>query len=73
MLYWPTLDNAPGIEPATYALVDGVARFRVLQLDASNRWSDRWPLFDASAMPRGVRVEITLADGSVVERWLALR
>jgi general secretion pathway protein J len=73
VLYWPRLDNAPGAEPATYALVDGVARFRVLQLDASDRWSDRWPLFDASAMPRGVRVEITLADGGVVERWLALR
>lgn len=73
VLYWPRLDNAPGVEPATYALVDGVARFRVLQLDASDRWSDRWPLFDASAMPRGVRVEITLADGGVVERWLALR
>ena len=73
VLYWPTLDNAPGVEPATYALVDGVARFRVLQLDASNRWSDRWPLLGAGAMPRGVRVEITLSDGSVVERWLALR
>jgi general secretion pathway protein J len=73
VLYWPTLDNAPGVEPATYALVDGVARFRVLQLDASDRWSDRWPLFGAGAMPRGVRVEITLSDGSVVERWLALR
>ena len=73
VLYWPTLDNAPGVEPATYALVDGVARFRVLQLDAGDRWSDRWPLFGASVMPRGVRVEITLADGSVVERWLALR
>jgi general secretion pathway protein J len=73
VLYWPRLDNAPGVEPATYALVDGVARFRVFQLDANDRWSDRWPLFGTSAMPRGVRVEITLADGAIVERWLALR
>ncbi|MGE5170261.1 MAG: type II secretion system minor pseudopilin GspJ [Rudaea sp.] len=73
VLYWPRPDNAPGVEPATYALVDGVARFRVLQLDANGRWSDRWPLFGANALPKGVRIEITLADGASVERWLALQ
>ena len=73
VLYWPRLDNASATEPATYALADGVARFRVLQLTADDRWADRWPLPGASAIPRGVRIEIVLDDGSAIERWLALR
>jgi general secretion pathway protein J len=73
VLYWPRLDNPPTATPASYALVDGVARFRVLQLTADDRWTDRWPLPGATPIPRGVRIEIGLADGSVIERWLALQ
>jgi general secretion pathway protein J len=73
VVYWPRLDNAAATEPATYALIDGIAGFRVLQLTDDGRWSDRWPFLGASAVPRGVRVQIILADGSAVERWLALR
>jgi general secretion pathway protein J len=73
VLYWPRLDNAAATEPASYALVDGVAGFRVLQLADDGRWSDHWPFLGASAMPRGVRIQIILADGSAIERWLALR
>jgi type II secretion system protein J len=75
VLYWPRLDNVAVRDPATYALADGIARFRILQLAPDGRWSDRWPLpgIDAHALPRGVRVDVELADGSVVERWLALR
>jgi type II secretion system protein J len=73
VLYWPRLDNAAATVPATYALADGIARFRVLQLTADDRWSDRWPFLGAPPIPRGVRIEIVLSDGAVVERWLALR
>jgi general secretion pathway protein J len=73
VLYWQRLDNPPTATPASYALVDGVARFRVLQLTADDRWTDRWPLPGATPIPRGVRIEIGLADGSVIERWLALQ
>lgn len=73
VLYWPHLDNATGTDPATYPLADGIARFRVLQLTADNRWSDRWPFLGAAGIPRGVRVEIVLADGSTIERWLVLQ
>jgi general secretion pathway protein J len=73
VLYWPRLDDSITATPASYALVDGIARFRVLQLASDDRWSPRWPLPDASAIPRGVRIEIVLADGSVIDRWLALR
>jgi general secretion pathway protein J len=70
--YWPKLDRPAGVVPATYALVDGVARLRILQLTEDGRWSDRWPIRGSRAIPRGIRIELTLADGSVIERWLAL-
>ena len=73
LLYWPRLDNVATRDPAAYALVDGVTRFQVLQLGADARWTDRWPPSGVDGVPRGVRVDIGLADGSVVERWLALQ
>jgi len=75
VLYWPRLDNVATKDPAAYTLADGIARFRILELAPDGRWSDRWPLpgIDPHDLPRGVRVDIELADGSVVERWLALR
>ena len=73
LLYWPRLDNVATRDPATYALVDGITRFRVLQLGADARWTERWPPAGGDGVPRGVRVDIELADGSVIERWLALQ
>jgi general secretion pathway protein J len=70
--YYPHLDNPADAAAAVYTLVDGVARFRLLGLAPDGRWSDRWPLAPELALPRALRVEITLADGSVVERWIAL-
>jgi general secretion pathway protein J len=73
LLYWPRLDNAAATAPAIYSLVDGIARFRIAQLAPDDRWSDQWPFLGATAIPRGVRIEIVLADGGVIDRWLALR
>jgi general secretion pathway protein J len=72
-LFWPSLDNTGDARPSVYALVDGVASFRVEQLDRDARWSERWPLRDGDDIPRGVRVALTLADGTALERWFALR
>lgn len=73
VLYFAHLDNVAGKEPDAYALADGIARFRVLELGADGRWIDRWPVSAANAMPRGVRIEIGLAGGGTIERWLALQ
>ena len=73
VLYWPQLDNPAGTPPVAYVLAEGVARFRVLQLADTGAWSARWPLAGAAAIPRGVRIELTLADGGVVTRTLALQ
>lgn len=73
VLYWPHLDDTRGDDAAIYPLSSGIRRFRVLQLTRDGRWSSSWPLAGENAIPRGARIEITLDDGSLVERTLALR
>lgn len=73
VLYWPYLDIAPGSLPEPYVLAEGIAHFRVDYLDSRGAWRERWPVAGESPLPRAVRVVLTLADGAIVERWLALQ
>jgi general secretion pathway protein J len=73
VLYWPYLDQPAAAAPEAYALADGVTRFRVTYLDGRGGWRDRWPVLGEPAIPRAIRVALTLGSGEVVERWLALR
>jgi general secretion pathway protein J len=73
IVYWPQLDNVPGAEPTSYALARDIAGFRVRALAANGVWSPHWPILGEAAVPKAVRVEVDLADGTTVERWLALR
>ena len=73
VVYWPALDRARDVEPAAYALVDGIAGFRIAQLGTRGQWSDRWPLAGDDDVPRAVRVQLSLATGETIERLFALR
>jgi len=73
VLYWPHIDNVAAETATSYALTDDVAGFRVAALTADNRWSAQWPLPGSTPIPRGVRIELTLADGSTIDRLLALQ
>jgi general secretion pathway protein J len=73
VLYWPYLDIAPGSSPEPYVLAEGISRFRVDYLDSRGAWRERWPIAGEPPLPRAVRVELTLAEGATVERWLALQ
>jgi len=73
VLYWPYLDQPASVLPQAYALIDNVTRFRITYLDARGAWRDRWPVLGEPAIPRAIRVALTLSGGEVVERWLALR
>jgi general secretion pathway protein J len=73
VLYWPYLDATAGTAPAAYALVEGVRRLAIAGLDSNGSWRDRWPVPGEPPVPRAVRVELTLAGGETVERWLVLR
>jgi general secretion pathway protein J len=71
--YWPHLDNAADTQPAVYTLVDGVTGFRVAYLNRAGAWRDNWPVQGEAALPRAVRVELTLDSGEAIERWFVLR
>jgi len=71
--YWPRVDNAADVQPAVYTLADGVSGFRVAYLGRAGAWRDSWPVPGESALPRAVRVDLTLDSGEAVERWFALR
>ena len=71
--YWPRLDQPASVAAQPYALAGGIAAFRVGYLDSAGAWRERWPVLGESAVPRAVRVGITLASGEQIERWLALR
>ena len=73
VLYWPHFDMPADVAPIAYALADGIARFDIGYLDGRGGWHDRWPLFGESAVPRAVRIVLTLDDGATVERWITLR
>jgi len=72
-LYWPQLDNVPGAVPAAYVLARDIDRFRVVELSSRNIWSPQWPLPGETNIPRAVRIEIGLADGTTIDRLIALR
>ena len=73
VLYWPYLDQPASVLPQAYALVSNITRFRVAYLDGRGEWRDRWPAPDEPAIPRAIRVALTLAGGETIERWVALR
>jgi general secretion pathway protein J len=75
-LYWPRLDNVPVATPVAYALARDITRFRVWQLGSSSAWSPQWPPYGAAkadVLPRAVRIEVGLADGTAIDRVIALR
>lgn len=73
IIYWPELDNPSDAKPSAYALLDDVAALRLDYLTRQGAWSPQWPVFGESALPRAVRLRLTLVDGSMFERLFALR
>jgi general secretion pathway protein J len=73
VLYWAGYDRPQDAQPASYALLADVARFRLTYLARNNAWIESWPVTGDTDLPRAVRVELTLASGETIERWLALR
>jgi general secretion pathway protein J len=72
VLYWPHLDRTEAAAPERHSLASGLAQFRLRFLDSIGVWRPRWPALGEPALPRAVRIELRLADGTEVERVLAL-
>ncbi|MEO8739499.1 MAG: type II secretion system minor pseudopilin GspJ [Casimicrobiaceae bacterium] len=73
VLYWPGYDRMPTIAPTANALLADVARFRLTYLSKDGAWVSAWPVTGDTDLPRAARAELTLANGEVIERWMALR
>jgi general secretion pathway protein J len=73
VVYSPYLDIGPETPSTAFVLADGITRFRISYLDPAGGWVDRWPMRADLPLPRAVRVELGLAGGETVERWLTLR
>jgi len=73
VLYWASYDRPRGAEPTAYPLITGVAGFRLAYLAQNGSWLDTWPQSGEPDLPRAIKVDLTLASGESIERWLALR
>ena len=71
--YWPGYDHPRSAEAAVYPLLSGITGFHLTYLAANGNWIDNWPPTSDTTLPRAVHVELTLASGETIERWLALR
>ena len=73
VVYSPYLDIGAQTPSTAFVLADGITRFHVSYLDPAGGWRDHWPMRNDPPLPRAVRVELGLAGGETVERWLTLR
>ena len=73
VLYWAGYDRPREAQPTAYPLVADVTRFRLSYLSSGGSWVEAWPFPRDTDLPRAVKVELTLASGEDIERWLALR
>src|SRR4051812_40401633 len=63
VVYSPYLDIGPDTPSTSYALADGIARFRVTYLDPAGEWQNQWPIRPDTPLPRALRVQVDLTDG----------
>jgi general secretion pathway protein J len=73
VLYWPGYDRVRAAAPTAYALLNGVSSFRLAYLTKNGAWVENWPVRGETDLPRAARVELVLASGESIQRWLALR
>jgi len=75
-LRWPALDQAPGVKPLRYPLLEGVRDFKLRYLDGQRIWQLQWPALTSSSLldkPRAIEVVLTLVSGEEVTRVFALK
>ena len=74
LLRWTALDSAPYNAPSVDALVENVSEFNLRYMNSRMNWEKQWPPVppDASALPKGVEVELVLKSGEKLTRFFSL-
>jgi general secretion pathway protein J len=73
LLLWPAFDAAPGTMPEVHQLVGAVRSLHFRYLSRSRVWIEAWPpKAGENETPLAVHVDLTLADGTRVNRMFAL-
>ncbi len=70
-LVWSHLDQAPGVTPSVYTLLDHVTDFSLRYLSINNSWTPVWPL-PGQVRPKAVEASITLDSGEKIVRMFSL-
>lgn len=71
---WPVFDAAPGTAPEVHRIARSISSLRFNFLDASRRWTGEWPpRAGGSEIPLAIRVEVTMDDGTRINRLFAVR
>ena len=73
VLYGSSYDRVRATPPAVYPLLTDVAQFRMAYLTKDGSWVENWPVSGEAELPQAARVELVLANGETIQRWLALR
>lgn len=73
VLYWANYDRLRATQPTVFPLLTDVARFRMAYLAKNGAWVENWPISGDGDLPLAARVELVLANGESIQRWLALR
>ena len=74
MLRWPSLDQAPRLNPVRYPVLEGVREFKLRYLDQDGIWQPQWQYAsDLTKLPVATEVTLTLTSGEVITRLFALQ
>ena len=74
LLRWPILDQAPRTNPVRYPLLEGVREFKLRYLDRAGNWQTQWPSAgQATGLPAGVEIALTLSSNEKITRVFALQ
>jgi len=69
---WPVLDQTPESKSHMRRMISGVKEVNFQYLDEKGRFHEDWPVNgeESQPIPRGVRIQLTLPQGSISQLYL---
>lgn len=74
LVLWPAFDAGPATAPEVHTVVRGVRSLRFSYLNRAPAWVEAWPSPATNVeIPRALRTDLVLDDGTVLYRVFALQ